>query len=98
MADHRLRMNNVLNEKKIIIRPADWCVFIALMCNFLILLGEPLRRDGIVSLGSRGLIFSALGFGLLQFINMIKQERVRNSYYFLALLITTLFSVLLLPL
>ena len=64
------------------------------MCNFLILLGEPLKNDAIVSLGARGLIFSVLGFGLLQFITIIKGRKAKNSY-FLALIVTAFFSALL---
>ena len=88
MIDRRQSERKLAVREKWIIRPADWCLTVALLCNFLIFLGEPLRNDSIVRLGSRGLIFSVLGFALLQFMLAIKRQRVRNVACFAALVIS----------
>ena len=81
-------------QDKFIIRPADCCLVVAVLCNFLILLGEPLKNEGIVSLGSQGLIFSLFGFAFFQLIIVIKGQNAKNAYSFLALIIAAGISAL----
>lgn len=71
-----------------IIRPADWCLLVALLCNFFIFLGEPLKNDTLVRLGSRGLIFSVFGFALLQFMLAIKAQKLKNAIPFAVWVLT----------
>ena len=95
MVNGQLQTKNIVNEDGIIIRPADWCVIIALICNFLILLGEPLKNSFILSLGSRGLIFSILGFALFQLVVTIQNKKEKNIYYLVAVIASAGVSALL---
>ena len=94
MINQRQNEQRFTYQDKLIIRPADCCAVIALLCNFLILLGEPLKNDSIVSLGSQGLIFSLFGFALFQLVSVIKTQKAKNTYYFIALIVAAGFSAL----
>ena len=83
------------NYNEIIVRPADWCLALALFCNFLILLGEPLKNSTIGSLGSRGLIVALLGFALLQFFALIDGQKLKNAHYFILLVASIFVSAIL---
>ena len=72
-------------QNRVILWPADCCLIVALLCNFFILLGEPLKNDAIISLGSQGLIFSFFGFAFFQFMVLFKRQKVKNAHYFIAL-------------
>lgn len=95
MIDRQPSGRGLVVQEKLIIRPADCCLVVALLCNFLVLLGEPLKNDSIVSLGSQGLIFSLFGFALFQFIAVVKGQNAKNTYYFVALIASAVVSALL---
>ena len=82
----------VATQEKFIIHPAESCLVVALLCNFLILLSEPLKNNTIGSLGARGLIIALFGFALFQLINVIKNSNTKNAYYFIAILVAALIS------
>ena len=92
MLNHQQTGQGLATQEKFIIHPADCCLVVVLLCNFLILLGEPLKNNAIVRLGSRGLIIVLLGFSLLQLINVIKDSKAKNAYSFIAMFITAVIS------
>lgn len=73
-------------QRQLNIYPVDFCVVVSLLCDFLILLGEPMRSDAIVSLGSRGLLLLFLAVSALQILAVIKAKNAKNAYYLLAVI------------
>ena len=80
-------------ENKLILRPADWCVMIALVCALLILVGEPLRNDAIVSLGSRLLIVATFGFSMLDLLVARFYQKSHNAYYLIGFIGVVIVSI-----
>jgi hypothetical protein len=70
-----------VGKQQLNIYPADCCVAVALLCNFLILLGDPLRNNAIVSLGSRGLILATIVFSAFQAASAIKEKKTKYVQY-----------------
>ena len=57
-------------------RYVDYCVYATLVCNFLILLGNPLKIDFLVSFGTRIMVVFILLLAILHFVKCFQKDAV----------------------
>ena len=73
--------NRIFEKDKKAFGYADICIVIALLCMIFILLGEPIKNQAIVRIGSRGLLISVYGFAFVQLVTVLKTQGLKNSFH-----------------
>lgn len=70
------------------------CLYVTLICNFFILLGNPVKNSFMVSWATRPLILLVFAMTVLAIINMVRKVRVETAdVYFLAVICLSAISM-----
>ena len=96
MVDKRIQLNTSSKSgSPAISKDIRLCLYITLICNFFILLGNPLQNDFMVSWATRALILSVCAETVWTAINWLRKRRIDIAdAYFLAIIFFSAISML----